>query len=195
MSPEGFVIINERTVFSGAIFDVVDFTVRSPDGEMMSREIVRHPGAVAIVALTNSNKSALLVSQFRTAARREILEIPAGTLDIAGEPPEHTAARELAEEVGHIAGKLEWLVDLFSSPGISTQVTSIYLARELTKAPHRYHATGAEERFMKVVEVDLADVDRLVAAGKIVDATTLCGLLMARERLTMMQDGYSTNDR
>jgi len=194
MTSEGFTIVQEKTVFSGVIFDVVDFTIRSPDGEMMSREIVRHPGAVAIVALTNSNKSALLVSQFRTAARKEILEIPAGTLDVAGELPEHTAARELAEEVGHVAGRLEWMVDLFSSPGISTQVTSIYLASELAPAPHGHHATGAEERFMKVVEVDLADIDHLVSTGKIVDATTLCGLLMARERLAKTQNGYSTNN-
>ena len=152
----------------------------APDGTRFTRDVVRHPGAVAIVPLTEHG-TVLLVRQYRGPVDRELLEIPAGTRDVEGEPPETTARRELAEEVGVRAGEMQYLATILNTPGFCDEVTLLYLARHLEAvAPARH---GEEERYIDVVEVALADVDAMVASGELVDAQTLLGLLLARHAL------------
>ena len=159
---------------------LVEAVFETPDGVRFTRDIVRHPGAVAVVAVTERD-TALLVRQYRGAVDRELLEIPAGTRDVEGEAADATARRELEEEVGVRAGRLRFLGTTLNSPGFCDEESHIYLAQELEPvAPTRH---GEEERFLEVVEVALADVDELIAAGEIVDAQTVIGLLLTRDTL------------
>jgi len=152
----------------------------APDGTPFTRDIVRHPGAVAVVPVTDHG-TVLLVRQYRGPVDRELLEIPAGTRDVDGEDPARTAARELEEEVGVRAGRLVRLGAVLNSPGFCDEETVLFLARDLEPGERSGH--GEEERFLDVVEVPLADVDALVAEGVLTDAQTVLGLLLARPHL------------
>jgi 8-oxo-dGTP pyrophosphatase MutT (NUDIX family) len=177
---EGFSQTGEEQLFSGHLISLVRGHFRDPDGEDFDREIVRHPGAVAVVPL-HDDGTVTLVRQFRAAVGRSLLEAPAGTCDVAGEDPATTARRELAEEAGLAAGRLEHLVTFYNSPGYTNQQTLVYLARELS--PCATDRAGTEERFMDTQTVRLAEVTALAEAGELVDAQTLLGLELARRRL------------
>jgi len=149
----------------------------APDGTRFHRDIVRHPGAVAVVPVTDRD-TVLLVRQYRGPVDRELLEIPAGTRDVADEAPETTARRELEEEVGVRAGTMDLLGTVFNTPGFCDEETFIYLARQLEPVAHARH--GEEERFIEVVEIALGEVDSMIESGDLVDAQTVLGLLLAR---------------
>lgn len=176
----GFAHLGEEQRFRGWRISVVDARFRAPDGSTFRRDIVRHPGAVAVVAVTEHD-TAVLVRQYRGALDRWLLEIPAGTRDVAGEPPEATAARELEEEAGVRAAHLEHLATVANTPGFCDELTELYLATSLTEAATARH--GKEEEGIELVEVALDEVDEMVADGRLVDAQTILGLLMARARL------------
>jgi 8-oxo-dGTP pyrophosphatase MutT (NUDIX family) len=165
--------------YEGWRISLVDATFRAPDGTRFHRDVVRHPGAVAVVPLTDRG-SALLVRQYRGPLDRWLLEIPAGTRDVEGEPPEVTAGRELEEEVGVRAGALERLAVVENTPGFCDEVTVLFVARHLVPAAADRH--GHEEEHIEVVEVALEDVDAMIAAGELTDAQTVLGLLLARAR-------------
>lgn len=152
----------------------------APDGTRFTRDVLRHPGAVAVVPVTERD-TVLLVRQYRGSVDRELLEIPAGTRDVEGEPPDTTARRELEEEVGVRAGTLRLLGSMLNSPGFCDQVTLLYLAQQLEPVPTARH--GEEERYIEVVEVPLRDIASMIASGELVDAQTLLGLLLARDAL------------
>lgn len=152
----------------------------APDGARFTRDIVRHPGAVAVVPVTERN-TVLLVRQYRGAVDRELLEIPAGTRDVEGERPETTAGRELEEEVGVRAGSIRLLGTVLNSPGFCDEETLLYLAQQLEPVEPDRH--GEEERYLEVVEVALAEVDAMMVSGALVDAQTVLGLLLARHAL------------
>jgi ADP-ribose pyrophosphatase len=155
-------------------------TFVGPDGVAFSRDIVRHPGAVAVVAVTEEG-SVVLVRQFRPALNQWILEIPAGTCDVDDEPAEATARRELAEEVGYAASRLDLLTRCVITPGFCDEYATIYLASGLTRVPS--DRQGVEERFLSVVEVPLSEFDDMVDGGEIIDASTILGVGLARRRL------------
>jgi len=157
---------------------VVNATFVAPDGTEFTRDVVRHPGAVAVVPVT-ANRSVLLVRQYRGPLDRELLEIPAGTRDVDGEPPETTARRELEEEAGVRAGRVQLLATIFNSPGFCDEETLIYLADQLEPGEALRH--GEEERFLEVVEVPLDSVEDMVASGQLADAQTVIGVLLARD--------------
>ncbi len=162
---------------------VVEANFEAPDGTRFTRDVVRHPGAVAIVAVNDEGR-ALLVRQYRGPVDRELLEIPAGTRDVEGEPPEQTARRELMEEAGVRARHLRLLATMFNSPGFCDEETFLFLATGLEAARlPRPQEHGEEERWLEVVEVPLAEVDELVASGELVDAQTVLGLMLARDVL------------
>jgi 8-oxo-dGTP pyrophosphatase MutT (NUDIX family) len=167
-------------VFRGWRVDVVNARFEAPDGERFDRDIVRHPGAVAVVAATQAG-GVLLVRQYRGSLDRELLELPAGTRDVEGEPPETTARRELEEEAGVRARQVRHLASTVNTPGFCDEITELFLATGLEDVPHGRH--GAEELAMEVVEIALADVPAKIASGEIVDAQTIIGLLMARDAL------------
>lgn len=164
-------ILNSETAWSGKIFDVECLEVKLPNGRVSRRDVVRHHGAVAIVALTESGKIAL-VRQYRTALDRVTVEIPAGKLE-PGEDPLDCAKRELKEETGFVAGRIAYLTTIASSCGFSDELIHLYLATQLSFEG----ATPDEDEFLNV---DLVDVQELVDAvldGKIEDAKTVVGAL------------------
>ena len=126
---------------------------------------------------------AVCVRQFRVAVRQDMLELPAGKLDVEGEDPESAVARELAEEIGRRPGRLVGLGSFWNSPGFCTELTHVYLALDL-EACEPPEPAKAEERHMTIETVPLAAVDRLVAAGEIADAKTIVGLCLAARHLS-----------
>lgn len=180
MSLRAFRQLGEEKLFQGWRISLSKAKFEAPDGTEFSRDVVRHPGAVAVVPVT-SRGTALLVRQYRGPLDRALLEIPAGTRDVDGEDPEQTALRELTEEVGVTAGELRLLATVHNSPGFCDEETLVYLATGLEQTtPMR---EGPEERFIEVVEVPLDDVPDMIATHQLTDAQTVLGLLLAREAL------------
>ncbi|HEX7459851.1 MAG TPA: NUDIX hydrolase [Acidimicrobiales bacterium] len=175
-----FTPTGEETVHRGWVIRVQRATFLDPDGVAFERDIVRHPGAVAVVAVTDA-RTVVLCRQYRPAVDQWLLEIPAGTCDVDGEPFEQTARRELAEEVGYAADRFDLLTRTAITPGFCDEYTNIYLATGLRAVPSDRH--GAEERFMQVVEVSLERFDAMVDNGSIVDASTILGVGLAVRRL------------
>jgi ADP-ribose pyrophosphatase len=176
----GFSKLGEHLLHRGTVISLAVGTFRAPDGTTHERELVHHPGAVAVVPMLDDH-TAILVRQYRAALDRLLLEIPAGKRDVAGEPPERTAERELEEEIGYRAGRLERLGLIHNSPGFCDEEGHLYLALDLTET--RSARVGPEEEHMTVEHVDLADVDGLIASGELTDAKSIVGLLLARRHL------------
>lgn len=165
------VIESEERAWEGRIFDVDTLRVSLPDGRPARRDVVRHPGAVALVALTDDGR-VCLVRQYRTALDRVTVELPAGKLD-PGEDPEHCAHRELLEETGFKAEKLALLTSIVTSCGFSDEVIHIYMATGLTFA-------GSDPDADEFLNVDLVDTAEFVDAaldGRVEDAKTVVGAL------------------
>jgi 8-oxo-dGTP pyrophosphatase MutT (NUDIX family) len=172
--------VSEEELLRAWLFRVDRFHLVDPDGKPFDRFVVRHPGAVTVVPV-HDDGTVTLVRQYRAAVDALVLELPAGTRDKDGEAPEETARRELAEEAGLEAARWELLIGTWNSPGVSDQLTLIYLATGLTNTPSR--PDGVEEGFMTVETIHLDDVDALVADGMLKDETTVLGLYLARQRL------------
>lgn len=170
----------EREVYRGSLIAVGLGEFESPDGETFTRDVVHHPGAVSVVPYTGGG-DVVLVRQYRAAIDATLLEIPAGKRDVDGEAPDLTARRELEEEVGLRAGRLELLAEFYNSPGFCDEHSFVFLARDLVDCD--LAAASVEERHMTVERVALDDVPGLIARRAIVDAKTIIGLALARERL------------
>jgi ADP-ribose pyrophosphatase len=161
-----------RNIFGGKVLTLNIDTVTLPNGVTVDLEIVRHPGAAAVVPLTDHG-AVVLVKQFRHAAAGFIYEIPAGKLDPA-EDPVRCAARELEEEIGYVAGRLERLTSIFTAPGFTDEVIHIYKATNMT--PGRQQLDRDE--VLEVLEVSVEDAIKMVNTGTIRDAKTIVGLLL-----------------
>ena len=177
-SPHEFAVSDSETVYVGRVLAVRLDHVVMPGGRVAQREIVEHPGAVAIVPL-HDDASVVMIDQYRHAVGRRLRELPAGLLDTPGEDPVATARRELVEEVGCTAQEWSVLVDVVSSPGFSDEAVRVFLARGLTEIG-RPAGGDDEEADLSVVRVPLADAVRQVLAGEIVNASTVAGLLAAQ---------------
>lgn len=177
-----FETLHTRDVYAGWSTVRIE-TVRTPDGGQMDREIVDHLDAVATVPVTDDG-DVVLLRQYRQALRGYLLEIPAGVLDVPGEDVVAAARRELQEEIGHDASELSHLVTFHNSAGWTTESTHVYLARSLvpTGLPDGFEAK-AEEADMEIVRIPLADAAASARQGKVSDAKTLVGLLLAADRL------------
>jgi len=173
----GFSVLAEDERWRGHVIRLCHLELAGPGGERFERDVVRHAGAVAVVAMADDG-TVTLVRQYRAAVGRAVLELPAGTRDVDGEPPEETARRELIEEAGLEASRLEELAAVYNSPGYSDQVTTVFLATGLRPCPTA--RTGVEERHMAVEEVRMDAVGALLARG-VIDETTALGLLLARD--------------
>ena len=182
-STPGFRHVGDRVVHQGYIWRVAVATFESPDGELFDRDVVRSPGAVGVVPLTIEDGVPLVVfvRQYRGPLDRYVLEIPAGMRDVPAELPEVTAERELAEEAGFSAGRLEYLTHFFSSAGMTDSVLHLYLATDLSPVERDLH--GPEEVDMDVLHMPLAEAVEKVARGEINDAKTVIGLLLVDRRL------------
>jgi ADP-ribose diphosphatase len=159
-----------RDVYKGRIVDLRLEDVTLPNGVHVTLEMVRHPGAAAIVAVDGAG-TVTLVRQFRHAAGGFIWEIPAGTLD-AGEDPAHCAARELREEAGLVAAQWVHLGSIFTAPGFCDERIHLFLARALTTAVQQLDY----DEVLSVARVPLAEALSMIRAGEIQDAKTIAGL-------------------
>jgi ADP-ribose pyrophosphatase len=173
-------VLSSDLVYEGRVWDVRNDHVQYGD-EQFARQYVDHPGAVAVVALDDQER-VVLIQQYRHPIRHRDWEIPAGLLDIPGEPPIETARRELAEEVDLVAGTVEPLLSIFTTPGGNDEVVHIFLARDLTPAPHS-HAREQEEADIRVEWVALTDAVDAVLAGRMRNGILAAGVLAAAERL------------
>lgn len=172
--------VDETEVTRGPVISLGLARFTAPDGTEFERQIVHHPGAVVVVPLLDA-RTVVLVRQFRAAVDGELLELPAGKRDVDGEPPETTAGRELAEEIGYRPGRLRLLARFYNSPGFSDELSHLYLAQDLE--PVGREAAGIEEGHMSVHEIALDNVPGLIATGEIIDAKTIIGLALTREHL------------
>jgi 8-oxo-dGTP pyrophosphatase MutT (NUDIX family) len=180
----GFRHLGDRGVHDGFVWNVVVADFEAPDGSRFARDIVRSPGAVAVVPLVFDAEglaSVVLVSQYRPPYEEVVIEIPAGMRDVPDEPPADTARRELAEEAGLSPGALTHLLDMYPSPGMTDSVCTIFLATDCTAAEMRRH--GPEEEAMEILHVPLDDALTMIDRGEIADAKTVCGLLATARRL------------
>ncbi len=168
--------IDDQPIYEGRVVNLHLKRVRLPNGEVTRREIVLHHGAVAMVPLFPDGR-VMLVRQFRKAAERVLLEVPAGVLE-PGEDPHDAAIRELREEIGYRPGKLTRLGGIFVAPGYTTEYIHLYLAQELEKAP--LAADGDE--FLEPVAYTLDEAIEKIINGEIEDAKTVSSLLMVARR-------------
>ena len=184
----GFRLVAEREEWSGWIYRVVTSTFESPSGERFERHIMCSPGAVSAVPVVydaaddeRSTPIVVLVSQFRAPHNEMVIEIPAGVRDIDGEHDEDNVRRELAEEVGLAPGRVELLTSMYPSAGMTNSVNSIYLATDCTRVERT--PLGPEEEHAEILELPLAEAIEWVVSGRIVDAKSIVGLLLAERRL------------
>jgi 8-oxo-dGDP phosphatase len=177
--PLSWPVASSRVLADGRIASFVEDQVHAPDGEEMTREYLRHPGAVGIIALDDQSRVAF-VRQYRHAVRHRLIEPPAGLLDVDGEGYLLTAQRELVEEAGLAAASWHVLVDLFTTPGILAESLRIYLARDLAAAdaPEGFARSG-EEAHMDTVWAALDDVVDAVLAGDLHSPSLVAGVLAA----------------
>jgi len=168
--------IDSKKVFAGRVFDVTVDTVREGDSTYV-REVVHHHGSAVILPAFDDGTIGL-VRQYRHPAVRYLLELPAGTLN-EREPPEEGAARELEEELGLVAGRLEKLAEFFVSPGFCEEKMWLYLATDLTATAQRLEA----DEFIEVVRLPIGRALQMITEGEIEDAKTIIGLLLAAPRI------------
>jgi ADP-ribose pyrophosphatase len=174
-------VLDSKTVFEGHVFSLHQDTVAMPGGGDSVRDVVRHPGAVAIVALDDDDR-VLLLRQYRHPVARYLWELPAGLRDTDGEPPLETAKRELAEEAQLAADRWSLLTTHFSSPGFCDEMVLIYLAEGLsdTDLPEGF-TVEHEEADLTLDRVPLADAVQRVFDGDIRNASAVVGLLAAAQ--------------
>jgi ADP-ribose pyrophosphatase len=169
-------VLSSEEQFAGRVFSVVTDEVSMPGGGHARRDYVRHVGAVGIVALDEADR-VVLVQQYRHPVGRRLWELPAGLVDVAGEPLVAAAARELAEEADLVAGRWGLLVDAFTSPGYSNEIIRLFLARDLTPVPDgQRHERRDEEADMIVSVVDLDEAVAMALRGEILNASALVGV-------------------
>jgi len=169
-------ILDSQKIFDGRVFKVTVDTVR--EGELTyQREVVHHHGS-AVILPVHDDGTVVLVRQYRHPAVRYLLEAPAGTLN-DGERPEMGAARELEEELGLIAGRMEKLSEFFVSPGFLEEKMWVYLATELAEGKQRLD----EDELLDIVRLPIADALEMISSGEIQDAKTIISLILAAPRV------------
>lgn len=175
----GFRRISEEVVNRGPVVTLAVAKVETPSGRVLDREIVHHPGAVAVVPVLPgpSGPEAVMVRQYRAPLDDLVLEIPAGKRDVAGEDPMVTAARELREEVGLAAGELHHLAGFHNSPGFCDEFLDVYLS--VGPTPVADERQGEEELAMTIERVPLSAVPAMISDGRLTDAKSIIGLLLA----------------
>jgi ADP-ribose pyrophosphatase len=164
--------LSKELVYDGKLFKVYKEMVRLPDGSERPREIVAHPGAVALVVVDDSGRL-VLVRQYRRAVGRALLEIPAGTRE-AGEDPIECARREVREETGYEAANIRRLGGFYSAPGFCTEFLDCYLMTGLTDNP----SDGEEDENIEVELLTPTEAIQAIKSGEICDAKSICGIIL-----------------
>lgn len=171
--------IETKSIYKGKIISLQVDDVKLPDGQLSKREIVKHPGAVALIPVTDEGKI-ILVRQFRKALERTIVEIPAGRIE-PEEDPQITAIRELEEETGLGTNDIAYVQTFATSPGFADEVIHLYVAKGLYTIDNP--AAGDEDEFIDVLEVSIEEAEEMVAEGEIYDAKTAFAVLYAKHEL------------
>ncbi len=166
--------VGREEKFHGRILDMQVLTVRLPDGSTATREVVRHKGACAILAV-NDKREAAMVTQYRCPMEKRLLEIPAGKLDSAGEDPAECARRELSEETGLIAENIREIAAFYPTVGYSDELIHLYLATGLTEG----EAHPDEGEYLTFEWIALDKLMQMALAGQISDGKTLLAIMMA----------------
>lgn len=172
-----FPVKASNDIYTGAVMALRADEVVMPGGGVAVREILEHPGAVAIAAL-DADDRLMVIHQYRHPVGRRLWELPAGLLDVDGENPLDTAKRELAEEAGLAAAEWSTLVDVVASPGFSDESVRVYLARDLTEVG-RPELGDDEEADLSTRWISLSVAVRMVLSGTIVNGATVAGVLAA----------------
>lgn len=171
-------VISSTELVCGRLVTVRTDKVRMPGNQLAERDVVVHPGAVAVLALDDAYQ-VLLIRQYRHSVGRLLWEIPAGLRDVAGEPPWSTARRELLEEAGYRAREWRVLADYYSSPGFSTERLRVFLARDLELVPpaERDFVPEDEEAYLLSAWLPLDEAVRKVFAGELHNGVAALGIL------------------
>ncbi|ATW24072.1 NUDIX hydrolase [Candidatus Formimonas warabiya] len=169
--------LDSAYIYRGKVVTLRKDTVLLPNGRKGEREIVEHPGAVAVVPVTAEGKI-IFVKQYRKPLEQETIEIPAGKLD-RGEGPEKCALRELQEEIGFL-GKLEYKFSYFTTPGFSDEIMHLFIARDLEQS----YLACDEDEFIEKLEVSPSEALHMIMKGEIKDAKTIIGIF------TFLQEGH-----
>ena len=168
-----YALLGTEPIFTGRVISLHRDRVRMSDGEVAVREVVDHPGAVGVVALDDDG-AVVLVNQYRHPVRARLDELPAGLLDVDGEPALQAAQRELAEEAAVTATEWHVLLDLHTSPGMSNEAIRLFLARGLAPVPGDERFTPEHEEItLTVHRVPLAEALRRVYAGEVTNAAAV----------------------
>lgn len=175
--------IHSESIFKGKVISLKVDDVKLPNGETGKREIINHPGAVAVIAITEDNKI-LFVEQYRKALERSIIEIPAGKME-KGEEPIVTARRELEEETGYTSDDFRFVQAFATSPGFADEVIHIYVAEKLKKLDIPVDLD--EDEFVELMEVTLEEAEAMVADGRIYDAKTAFAVLWVKMKMILNQ--------
>ena len=191
-APDTFSVSSSRRTYDGLVCAVRVDEVVMPDGSTAAREVVEHDEAVAIVAL-HDDDSVVLIEQYRHPLRRRLWELPAGLMDVDGEPADRTAARELLEETGFTARDWSVLLDVATSPGFTDETVRIFLARGLTQVGRPAEQSG-EEAQLRVVRVPLPAAVEAVDRGDVVNVMAVAGILAADRRVRSVGDARRVTD-
>ncbi|MCA9886337.1 MAG: NUDIX hydrolase [Anaerolineae bacterium] len=170
-------VVGTTCVYDGKLVKVDKLTVQLPDEATALREVVKHPGAVAIVPL-DTDMNVLMVRQFRIAAQQQLLEIPAGTLE-PNEEPDLAAVREMREETGFRPNNIQHIGGVYPAPGYTTEYIHLYYATDLVEAPLEQDS----DEFIDLVRMPLSEAIERVASGEIEDGKTVAGLLRVARML------------
>lgn len=170
--------VRERSIYRGRVFNVSERIVRLPNGREAKRELLYHKGAAAVVPV-DEHGMVTLVRQYRVAHDAVLLEIPAGKFETEGEDPLACAHRELLEETGLSAQRMDLLIRMVPTPGYDTETVSVFLATGLSAGS----AHPDEDEFLTVERMPLREAADLVMRGELPDAKTAIGILMAFRRL------------
>jgi ADP-ribose pyrophosphatase len=178
-----FDIAERRTVYEGRLLRLEELLLADESGGQARREVVRHPGAVAVVPVF-SDHTTVLCKQYRVAVDEHLVEVIAGKLK-PGEDPEECARRELAEEAGLEAERLVRLAKFYTSPGFCDEVMHVFMAREVRASPAGSSPAGLEEQQMTLVKVRIGAWQELLEEGTLRDAKSIVALCLAAQALRM----------
>jgi 8-oxo-dGDP phosphatase len=193
--PANWPVVSSAELVRGRLVTLLTDKVRMPDHELAERDVVIHPGAVAVLALDDAGQ-VLLIRQYRHPVRRLLWEIPAGLRDVSGEPAWGTARRELLEEAGYRARDWRLLADYYTSPGFSTERLRVFLARDLEFVPEaeRDFVPEAEEAELVSAWLPLDEAVRKVFAGDLHNGVAALGVLAAYAARSEGFDGLRPAD-
>ncbi|SHN20531.1 NUDIX hydrolase [Gracilibacillus kekensis] len=169
---------NTQSIFNGKVIDVQVDDVLLPNGKNSKREIVKHPGAVAIIPITQDNKI-IFVKQYRKPLEKTLIEIPAGKLE-EGESPDITVLRELEEETGYTTNQLQYITSFYTSPGFANEIIYLYETNSLEKVLEPKPLD--EDEFVELMELSIGEAEKLIATQEIHDAKTMYAILYLKNK-------------